>query len=67
MVTAKEIMSREVVSTLPSCTVEQVTRVLYHHGISGLPVLDSEKRVIGMVTAGVGPRRSGSTYASSHA
>ena len=50
MVTAKEIMSREVVSTLPSCTVEQVTRVLYHHGISGLPVLDSEKGVIGMVT-----------------
>jgi CBS domain-containing protein len=43
-------MIRDVVTTRPSCTVEQVTRVLYHHGISGLPVLDDESRVIGMVT-----------------
>jgi len=50
MVTAKEIMTKQVVSTRPSCKVEEVTRVLYHHGISGLPVLDDEGRVIGMVT-----------------
>ena len=50
MVTAKEIMTKQVVSTRPSCKVEEVTRVLYHHGISGLPVIDDEERVIGMVT-----------------
>ena len=50
MVTAKDIMIREVVSTRPSCKEEEVTRVLYHHGISGLPVTDDEKHVIGMVT-----------------
>ena len=50
MATAKEIMTKEVVSTRPSCQVDEVIRVLYHHGISGLPVLDDEKRVIGMVT-----------------
>jgi CBS domain-containing protein len=50
MVTAKEIMTKQVVSTRPSCKVDEVTRVLYHHGMSGLPVLDDEKRVIGMVT-----------------
>jgi CBS domain-containing protein len=50
MVRAKEIMTKQVVSTRPSCTVDEVTRVLYHHGISGLPVLDEESQVIGMVT-----------------
>lgn len=50
MSTAKEIMVREVVSTRPSCMVEEVTRVLYHHGISGLPVCDENHCVIGIVT-----------------
>ena len=50
MATAREIMTKEVVSTRPSCKVEEVTRVLYHHGISGLPVVDDQKQVIGMVT-----------------
>ena len=50
MVTAREIMTKEVTSTRPSCKVEEVTRVLYHHGISGLPVIDDERHVIGMVT-----------------
>jgi len=48
--TAKDIMTKRVVSTRPSRKVEEVTRVLYFHGISGLPVVDEEDRVIGMVT-----------------
>jgi len=50
MVTACSIMSRKVVSTRPSCKIEEVTRVLYFHGISGLPVIDEAQRVVGMVT-----------------
>jgi len=50
MVTAKDVMIREVVSTRPSAKVEEVTRVLYHHGISGLPVTNDEKYVLGVVT-----------------
>jgi len=50
VVTAREIMTKEVMSTRPHCRVAEVIRVLYHHGISGLPVLDEEKHVIGMVT-----------------
>jgi len=50
MVRARDIMTKEVVSTKCSCKVEEVTRVLYFHGISGLPVLDDEMQVIGMVT-----------------
>jgi CBS-domain-containing membrane protein len=47
---ARDIMSREVVSTRPSCRIQEVTRVLYFHGISGLPVIDDEHSVVGMVT-----------------
>ena len=50
MVSARDIMTKEVVSTRPSCKVEEVTRVLYFHGVSGLPVLNEEKRVLGMIT-----------------
>ena len=50
MTTAKDIMTTRVVSTRPSRKVEEVTRVLYFHGISGLPVVDDQDRVIGMVT-----------------
>ena len=50
MVTAKDVMTRDVVSTRPSCRVEEVTRVLCFHGISGLPVTDDDGNVIGMVS-----------------
>jgi CBS domain-containing protein len=43
-------MTTRVVSTRPSRKVEEVTRVLYFHGISGLPVVDEQDRVIAMVT-----------------
>lgn len=50
MITARNIMTKKVVSTRPSCKVEEVTRVLYFHNISGLPVVDEEQRVVGMAT-----------------
>ncbi len=50
MIFAKNIMSREVVSTRPSCKVEEVTRVLYFHNISGLPVINDDYHVVGMVS-----------------
>jgi len=50
MVKAKDIMTKDVVCTRPSCKVEEVTRVLYFHGVSGLPVVDDYNCVVGMVT-----------------
>ena len=49
-VTARQIMTSDVVTARPSWKVEEVTRVLHEHDISGLPVIDEEKRVIGIVT-----------------
>jgi CBS-domain-containing membrane protein len=60
VVLAKNIMSREVVSTRPSCKVEEVTRVLYFHNISGVPVVDDDCSVVGMVSeADILGRKSG--------
>jgi len=50
VITARKIMTKDVVSTRPSCTVEEVTRVLYFHNISGLPVVDQAQHVVGMAT-----------------
>jgi CBS-domain-containing membrane protein len=47
---AKSIMTRDVVSTRPECRIEEVTRLLYFHNISGLPVTDEDHRVLGMVS-----------------
>lgn len=50
MITARDVMTRDVVSTQPGRRVEEVIRVLYHHGISALPVIDEKKQVIGMLS-----------------
>jgi Tol biopolymer transport system component len=50
MATAKDVITKQGVSTRPSAKIEEVTRVLQHHGISGLPVTNAEKRGLGMVT-----------------
>ena len=60
MVTVRNLATKAAVSPRPYCTVEQVSRVLYHHGIGGLPVLNNQERIIGMVTeADILSRRTG--------
>lgn len=46
-----EIIIRKVYTVKPSDTVESAARVMAHHKISALPVIDSNKRVVGIVTA----------------
>lgn len=50
MLKAKDIMSREVVSIRPEATVEELARLLIKHKISGVPVLGSEGKLVGIVT-----------------
>jgi len=45
-----DLMTKEVITVLPDMTVKEATRLLFEREISGLPVVDSERRVIGMVT-----------------
>ncbi|MDQ2085615.1 CBS domain-containing protein [Herbivorax sp. ANBcel31] len=47
---AKDIMSKDVVTVKKDATVEEIAHVLTDKNISGVPVVDEENRVIGIVT-----------------
>lgn len=47
---ASEIMTRNVISITEAGTVEEAARLLARHRISGLPVLNSEGMLVGLVT-----------------
>jgi CBS domain-containing protein len=49
---AKDVMTREVISVAPDATVLQAARVMLQHRISGLPVIDSAGKLVGIVSEG---------------
>jgi len=46
----KEVMTGDVISVLEDSTVEDAARLLARHRISGLPVLNRDGKLIGLVT-----------------
>lgn len=48
----KDIMTKEVITVNEDDTVEKCANLLITHDLSGLPVLDSNGKVKGMVTEG---------------
>jgi len=50
MKTAKDIMTKEVITVKPSTTRDELAKILARNKISGVPVLDEEGSVIGVVT-----------------
>ena len=46
----KEIMTKSVISILPDASLKQVGRILKEKRISGLPVVDNNANIIGIVT-----------------
>ncbi|MBM7614275.1 CBS domain-containing protein [Alkaliphilus hydrothermalis] len=48
----KEIMTTEVITTKKDNTVEDVIKLLVDHNISGIPVVDDENYVVGIITEG---------------
>ncbi|EHA15772.1 CBS domain-containing protein [Halomonas sp. HAL1] len=49
---AIDIMTPKVVSVGPDAEVSEIARLLLHHRISAVPVVDAEHRVIGIVSEG---------------
>jgi len=47
-----EIMTTEVITTRKDNTVEDVIKLLVDHNISGVPVVDDENYVVGIITEG---------------
>ncbi|MDA8087330.1 MAG: CBS domain-containing protein, partial [Nitrospiraceae bacterium] len=46
----KDIMTREVITVDAGAAMPQMSALMYQHRISGLPVVDAGRRVIGIVT-----------------
>lgn len=49
---AREIMTTEVYRIQSSATVAEAVRLLKRHMISGLPVVDADERIVGVITGG---------------
>ena len=47
---ASEIMTRDVVSIRKGASVEQAVKLMAQKGVSGLPVVDVDNRVVGIIT-----------------
>ena len=50
MILAKDIMSREIMAISRHAGIKDVMRLLAEHKITGLPVVDEEKYLLGVVT-----------------
>lgn len=48
----EEVMTREVVSIGPDASISEAARLMMAKGVNRLPVLDREKRLVGIVTRG---------------
>jgi CBS domain-containing protein len=49
---ARDIMSRNVITVTRETTIKEIARILTEHKISGVPVVDGEGRVVGVVSEG---------------
>ena len=47
---AKDVMQRDVIAVAPETTIEEVARLMLRHSISGFPVVDASKKVVGVVS-----------------
>ncbi|MEK6777468.1 MAG: CBS domain-containing protein [bacterium] len=50
MLTAKEIMTRDVITVGPDMPVKDLAKLLLDHHISGVPVVDKEGNLAGIIT-----------------
>ena len=50
MLKANDIMTKDVITVRPEANVEELARLLMKHRISGVPVVDDDKKIIGIVT-----------------
>lgn len=47
---ARDIMTRKVITVLPSASAQEAAQLLDYNRISGLPVVDEHARIIGIIT-----------------
>ena len=55
---AIDVMARDIVTAMPEMTVQDVAKLMINHRISGIPIVDGDRRLVGIVTEGDLLRRS---------
>jgi len=50
MLKAKDIMNTKVITVSPDTTIEELGRLFIEKGISGVPVVDSDNKIFGIIT-----------------
>ena len=46
----REVMSRGTLCVIPSMSIEDATRALFRYGLRNLPVVDEEKKIVGIIS-----------------
>ena len=52
MLTVADVMTKQVITTAPDTPVEAVAKLLYERQISGVPVVDGQDHVVGILSEG---------------
>jgi len=51
-VTIDDIMTRDVITVRPATSIHAAAQLMVEHGVSGLPVVDDDGRLVGIVSEG---------------
>ena len=52
MLTAADVMTTAVITVTPETAIHEIAKLLCDHHISGVPVIDDEERLLGIVSEG---------------
>jgi len=52
VVTVKDVMTRDVITVSPATPIHEAARLMVKHRVSGLPVIDAEGHLVGIISDG---------------
>jgi CBS domain-containing protein len=50
--TIEDVMTRELITVTPATPIHTAARLMAEHGVSGLPVVDEDGRLVGIISEG---------------
>jgi hypothetical protein len=50
--TVEDVMTRDVITVTPATPIHEAASLMVEHGVSGLPVIDAEGRLVGIISDG---------------
>lgn len=50
--TVEQVMTRNLITVSPAMPIHQAARLMVEHGVSGLPVVDDDGRLVGIISDG---------------